>query len=263
MKNKRKPTFTLWQARRVAENDQARHFSESAVIESIIEADDEDNVELFADVRTQSPNMIMPSTQETTGTAHIISPDKDSAKDHDDYSVYIVHNFVDGEITAKPKLVEDSLSGITTATSSAGQVTNVTQNSQRHGRMDDYIPKEVRSYGKEKFNNSLLDDDISAISFEKMLTIRDRNAAAKQRMVRNMLAKGSEMNDDSTYVTLDADEWEQEVGDGCFITKQLHSIVMETGKAVYDWAGEPEDYLFGKYLVMACDEDVTKLECQN
>jgi hypothetical protein len=39
---------------------------------------------------------------------------------------------------------------------------------------------------------------------------------------------------------LTIDEWEQEFGGGCCF--KLHGIVMDTGKAVYDWTGAPEDY---------------------
>ena len=64
--------------------------------------------------------------------------------------------------------------------------------------------------------------------------------------------RGCEMklrDDESTYVTLDIDEREHEFGGGCCFTTQLHGIVMDTGKAVYDWVGALEDYALGKDIL--------------
>lgn len=254
---------------------------------AIIETESEINVQLSADTVADTIGPISPASCMSVN-ANIVSPEKDP----DDYSLYIVHNFVDGEITGVPKLVEDSLSGATTRTSSAGRITDTDpgQFSWLQNRINDFIPAEVRSYTSfksngDKINNSLLDDDISAISFDRKEVIRyediksdefvedasmaTRNvgngcALAKQRMIENILAvkfaqnaKGCEMklrDDESSYVTFDLDEWEQEFGGGCCFTKQLHGVVMETGKAVYDWAGEPEDYPLGRQLVSVCDD---------
>lgn len=202
------------------------------------------------------------------------------SQDPDDHSVLIVHNFVDGEITSKPKFMEDSLSRLSTQTSTAGTITDCLH--LLYGQMNEHIPSEVRSCMssniKEKVINSLIDDDISAISFEQMPATSDIKSsnlmedtalattnlgnvrmAAKQRMIENIRAvtcsQTKPQDDESTYVTLDVDEWEREFGGGCCFTKELHGIVMETGDAVYDWAGEPEDYLLGKHLVSVCTDD--------
>jgi hypothetical protein len=289
---KRKP-FMRWQSRRGGE-DRLAPSSQVALIETIIESDADDNVEFSADtsdISTPSPTSCISLMLEET-TAPIVSPER-NLRDPDDYSVYIVHKYIEGEITNS---VEDSRSGMSTRTSSAGRLTDISpdQCACLYGeeQVADYIPREVRSYtsytsNKDKINNSLLDDDISAISFEKMLTSKDiKNdefvedasvttrdvgngcVVAKQRMIENILAvkfahdaRGREMKlreDESTYVTLDVDEWEQEFGNGCCFTKQLHGIVMDTGKAVYDWAGAPEDYALGKHIVTICDDGTRK-----
>jgi hypothetical protein len=65
-------------------------------------------------------------------------------------------------------------------------------------------------------------------------------------------------DDESTYVTLDIDEWEPEFGGGCCFTTQLNGIVMDTGKAAYDWAGAPEDYALEKDIVPICDYGIRR-----
>lgn len=279
-----------WQSRRVGEGS----LSPSSQV-TIVESDADDNVELLTDTsdNTSSPSPTSCMSLIVDETA-IPSPGR-NPRDPDDYSAFIVHKFIEGEITNS---VEDSHSGMSTRTSSAGRVTDITDLSPDQcaclygeEEVTEYIPREVRSYtsynSKDKNNNSLLDDEISAISFEKMLTIKDikndkvaedisvatrdvGNACvvAKHRMIENLLsvkcahdARGCEMklrDDESTYVTLDIDEWEQEFGGGCCFTTQLHGIVMDTGKAVYDWAGAPEDYALGKHIVPICDDGIRR-----
>ncbi|KAL3801485.1 hypothetical protein HJC23_000923 [Cyclotella cryptica] len=239
--------------------------------------------------KTEMSSTTSPCTSVTSNEANndsnSVSPEKDP---DDDYSVFIVHNYVDGDITYNSKEVEASLCSFTT---SGGRTLdeNARQNSPLLQTATSHVPTEVRSYismdrNKENVNNSLIDDDISAISIDKIFSSRHSEVddfleddvasaatqevgtgcvIAKQRMIENIISvkcahhatRGCDMklrDDDSTYVTLDADEWEREFGHhGCCFAQQMHGIVMESGDAVYDAVGEPEDYPFGEHLVSA------------
>lgn len=255
-----------------------------AIIETTIETDPDHNIELSADIKTDAT--VSPAQEEAKDEkVRIVSPEKCQ----DDYSLFIVHNYVNGEITGNSKIVDDSLSGMSTRTSSAGRLTEFSRAHcpSLYEPINDYIPTEVRSFtsfnNKEKVNNSLIDDDISAISFDKMLKLQDRSveesvedascavrntksgcAMAKEHMIENMLSfkyarrrrdRRMKVSDDETYATFDIDEWEKEFGGGCCYTQQLDGIIMETGKAVHDWAGELDDndYPLGGQLVSICD----------
>ena len=209
---------------------------------------------------------------QTLLAANIVSPEKYS----DDYSVYIVHEYVEGEITHGSKVAaatpESNLKCFYEGTQPCSTLLLEQVNS--------FIQTEVRSSTSHKNNrnstvdNSLLDDDISTLrdygedDFVEDASFATRDVGdgcniAKQRMIENITSvrcahntRGCEMklrDDDSSYdVIVDADEWEREFGQrGCCFTQQVDGIVMETGKAVYDFVGEPEDYLFGERLVSA------------
>lgn len=280
MKKKRNPFL-----RRLSSDEEdigLRSFNGVAIIETTIETDPEPYIEMSAHITTNA-TVDSPEQAETKDEeVRVVSPEKCP----DDYSLFIVHNYVNGEITGNTKVVEDSLSGMSTITSSAGGSTEVAHCPSLYGQIHGYIPTEVRSFvsqhsNKEKVNNSLIDDDISAISFDKMLKLHDTTAdesvtdslsdvrntkgvcvMAKEHMMKNILSvkyarrrrdRRAKWADDETFATLDINELESELTGGCCYSQQLDGIVMETGKAVNDWAGELEEYPFGGPLDSICD----------
>ncbi|KAL7479823.1 hypothetical protein ACHAW6_005541 [Cyclotella cf. meneghiniana] len=252
---------------------------------SIIVKDSEDPVALsvkkFETSTTTSSFTSMPSNGGSE-MPKFVSPENDQ----DDYSVFIVHNYVEGEITDDTKEVKDSLCDLTVSgrhllDESLRQRSSVLETANNH------IPSAARTYKsfdryKKNVNTSFFDDDISAILTDKTVTFRDSEgdsfleddvtsvatqavsticAIPKQRMIKNITSVkfartvegGSARkfrDDDVSYVTVDVDECEGEFGrHACCFAQQMHGIVMETGDAVYDLVGEPEDYPFGEHLV--------------
>jgi len=245
---------------------------------SIIDRDSEDPVELSRkkfETSTTTPSFTSVTLNETKEMSNVVSPHNNQ----DDYSVYIVHNYVEGEINDNEKEVETSLCSLT----ASGRLL-LDESSSLHSFVISNAVRADTSFDRRKKNVTLsfFDDDISAISTDKIVTFRARQgdsfleddvtsvatqaggagcAILKQRMIEKMAsakfahsaARGRSRkmrDDDISYVTVDADEWEREFGrHACCFAQQMHGIVMETGDAVYDLVGEPEDYPFGEHLV--------------
>ena len=244
---------------------------------SIIES--ENNIEILAEDKQSASQNSSPSLShhcKTKGKGVGTCP---IAEDPDDVSVFIVHQYFDGEITSIPSVVDDSLeiASLTTGTSSE-HPTDISpgQFSLLDEFERDYFPTEIRP-NANVVDNSLLDDDddddISAISIDRELKFqgmkvdelvdnaavapedeRKRISLAKLRMIQNKHSvrcgrrvricetRVTEDDDDSTFATLDEVEWDDEIGaEFC------------SGETVYDLLGTPEDYPLTRNLVSTCD----------
>lgn len=237
----------------------------------------EDNIEVLVEATRSSSQ-----TSSQSLSYHDKTKGKEVAtivKDPDDVSVFIVHQYFDGEIiTSKPSVVEDSSDAASLTTGTSSGHPTVTSPDGQFSLLNElengYIPSEIKSED-HMVDNSLLDDDsdISAISIDRELKFqgmkvdelvcdavvapedkRKRTSLAKLRMIQNKHSvrcgrrvricetKVAEDDDDSTFATLDGVEWDDEIGAGFC-----------SGETVYDLLGTPEDYPLTRHLISTCD----------